>query len=180
MKEYAASSDAEVEQVATDLAGDRFIGFGTWKWIDLQSKTGGGKPVYRYLYGRPRPAMNPEAGNVTANLAGGVSKNTDAAPKAPLPKGAVHSAEIEYAMGNLSHNKVYAWTPEDHKVSATMQEYFANFIKTHNPNGKGLPEWKPVQADGDTHYMYIDADSRLETDKHKSRYQLMDRMAGNK
>ncbi|QRR02493.1 carboxylesterase/lipase family protein [Dyadobacter sandarakinus] len=178
LKEYSASSDEEVEQVATDLAGDRFIGFGTWKWIDLQSKTGGGKPVYRYLYGRPRPAMNAEAGNVTANLAGGVSKNTDAAaPKAPLPKGAVHSAEIEYAMGNLSYNKVYAWTPEDQKVSATMQEYFANFIKTHNPNGKGLPEWKPVKAEGDAPYMYIDVDTRLETDKHKGRYLLMDEMA---
>jgi para-nitrobenzyl esterase len=177
LKEYAAASDAEVEQVATDLAGDRFIGFGTWKWIDIQSKTGRGKPVYRYLYGRARPAMNAEAGNVTANLAGGVSKSTDAAPKAPLPKGAVHSAEIEYAMGNLSYNKVYAWTPEDHKVSATMQEYFANFIKTSNPNGKGLPEWSPVTPEGDAKYMYLDVDSRLETDKHKGRYVLMDAMA---
>lgn len=178
LKEYAAASDAEVEQVATDLAGDRFIGFGTWKWIDIQSKTGGGKPVYRYLYGRPRPAMAAEAGNVTANLAGGVSKSTEPAAKAPLPKGAVHSAEIEYAMGNLGYNKVYAWTPEDHKVSATMQEYFANFIKTYNPNGKGLPEWLPVKPEGDAHYMYLDADSKLETDKHKGRYMLLDTMAG--
>jgi carboxylesterase type B len=84
-------------------------------------------------------------------------------PKAPLPKGAVHSAEIEYAMGNLGYNKVYAWTPEDHKVSATMQEYFANFIKTHNPNGKGLPEWLPVKPKADAHYMYIDVDSKLKT-----------------
>jgi len=177
LKEYTATSDADVEQVATDLAGDRFIGFGTWKWIDLQSKTGGGKPVYRYLYGRPRPAMNASMGNVSANLAGGVSKSTEpAAVKAPLPKGAVHSAEIEYALGNLSLNKVYAWTPEDHKVSATMQDYFANFIKTSNPNGKGLPEWLPVKGDGDAHYMYLDVNSRLETDKHKGRYLLMDAM----
>ncbi|GLU52046.1 carboxylesterase/lipase family protein [Dyadobacter frigoris] len=177
LKEYPASSDAEVEQVATDLAGDRFIGFGTWKWIDIQSKTGGGKPVYRYLYGRPRPAMNAEMGNISANLAGGVSKNAESsAVKAPLPKGAVHSAEIEYAMGNLSLNKVYAWTPEDHKVSATMQEYFANFVKKANPNGKGLPEWLPVKGEGDAHYMYLDVNSRLETDKHKGRYILMDAM----
>jgi para-nitrobenzyl esterase len=177
LKEYSAASDAEVEQVATDLAGDRFIGFGTWKWIDIQSKTGGGKPVYRYLYGRPRPAMNAEMGNVSANLAGGVSKTTEPVAKAPLPKGAVHSAEIEYAMGNLSLNKVYAWTPDDHKVSATMQEYFANFVKTTNPNSKGLPEWLPVKGEGDAHYMYLDVNSRLETDKHKGRYVLMDAMA---
>ena len=92
-------------QAATDLAGDRFISFSTWKWIDLQSKTGG-KPVYRYLFSRPRPAS---------------------------AAGAVHSAEIEYAMGNLATNKVFAWTPDDYKVSAIMQQYFANFIKTAQP-----------------------------------------------
>ncbi|MCF2447091.1 carboxylesterase family protein [Dyadobacter sp. CY345] len=178
LKEYSAASDADVEQVATDLAGDRFIGFGTWKWIDIHTKTGGGKPVYRYLYGRPRPAMSAEVGNVSANLAGGISKSTEtSAAKPPLPKGAVHSAEIEYAMGNLSLNKVYAWTPEDHKVSETMQEYFANFVKTSNPNGKGLPEWSPLNKEGDAKYMYLDVNSRLETDKHKSRYTLLDAMA---
>lgn len=178
LKEYSAVSDADVEQVATDLAGDRFIGFGTWKWIDIHTKTGGGKAVYRYLYGRPRPAMNAEVGNVSANLAGGISKSTEtSATKPPLPKGAVHSAEIEYAMGNLSLNKVYAWTPEDHKVSETMQEYFANFVKTSNPNGKGLPEWSPLEKEGDAKYMYLDVNSSLKTDKHKGRYMLLDVMA---
>ncbi|REA57385.1 carboxylesterase family protein [Dyadobacter luteus] len=177
LKEYSASSDAEVEQVATDLAGDRFIGFGTWKWIDLQSKTGGDKPVYRYLYGRPRPAMSAEIGNVTANLAGGVSKSTEAS-KAPLPKGAVHSAEIEYAMGNLSHNKVYAWTPDDHKVSATMQDYFVNFIKKGDPNGKGLPQWTAVKKDANAAYMYLDVNSSLKTEKHRGRYILLEEIAG--
>lgn len=58
-----------------------------------------------------------------------------------------------------------------------MQEYFANFVKTANPNGKGLPEWLPVKGDGDAHYMYLDVNSRLETEKHKGRCVLMDAMA---
>jgi hypothetical protein len=33
----------------------------TWKWIDAHGRTGG-KPVYRYFYSRPRPAMKPEKG----------------------------------------------------------------------------------------------------------------------
>ena len=107
----------------------------------MQNKTGG-KPVYRYLYARPRPEMRAEMGNATANLAGGVTKDTTGkAPKAPLPKGAVHSAEIEYALGNLPTNRVYDWQPEDYKVSAIMETFFANFIKTGNPNGLGVPEW---------------------------------------
>src|SRR5262249_7634591 len=31
LKLYPAATDDEVEQAATDLAGDRFIGYGTWK-----------------------------------------------------------------------------------------------------------------------------------------------------
>ena len=92
MKVYSASTDDEAEQAATEMASDRFIGFGTWRWSDMQSKTGS-KPVYRYMYARPRPEMRPEMGNATANLAGGVTKDTTGkAPKAPPAKGAVHSA----------------------------------------------------------------------------------------
>nr|GFD23049.1 hypothetical protein [Tanacetum cinerariifolium] len=42
---YPATTDAAVEQAATDLAGDRFIAYSTWKLADAQSQTGG-KPVY--------------------------------------------------------------------------------------------------------------------------------------
>jgi len=34
-----------------------------------------------------------------------------------------------------------------------------------------------VKGEGDAHYMYLDVNSRLETDKHKGRYMLMDAMA---
>src|SRR5580692_521485 len=33
--QYKATTTAEVEQAATDLATDRFIAFSTWKWIDM-------------------------------------------------------------------------------------------------------------------------------------------------
>ncbi|CCG99409.1 Carboxylesterase [Fibrella aestuarina BUZ 2] len=174
LKAYAAADDAAVEQVATDLAGDRFIGFSTWKWIDLHSQTSG-KPVYRYLYARPRPAMTAQMGNATAGLAGGVVRNNDAAaPKPPQPKGAVHSAEIEYAMGNLASNKVYDWTPEDYAVSKTMQEYFVNFIKTGNPNGSDLPKWDVVKAGQPAPFMRIDVTTKPDVEANRARYQFLD------
>ncbi|KAA6439836.1 carboxylesterase family protein [Dyadobacter flavalbus] len=176
LKSYAVSSGANVEQVATDLAGDRFIGYSTWKWADLQSETGG-KPVFRYYYSRPRPAMAAKMGNAVANLAGGVTKSADPKPaQTALPKGAVHSAEIEYAMGNLSKNEVYSWTEEDHKVSRDMQNYFANFIKTGNPNGSGLPNWAPLSNGKPAQYMQIDVNSRLQTEKNGDRYLLLDEL----
>ena len=174
LKLYAGSTENEILDAATSLAGDRFIGFSTWKWSDMHSITGG-KPVFRYFYTRPRPAMVPEMGNATAGLAGGVVRNNDAnAVKAPPARGAVHSAEIEYAMGNLASNKVYAWTPDDYKVSEIMQNYFANFIKTHNPNGKGLPKWDAVKPNEAAPVMIIDVNTRQETEKTRDRYLFLD------
>lgn len=177
LKLYAVSGEEDVEPVATDLAGDRFIGYSTWKWADVQAKTGG-HPVYRYMYARPRPAMTPEMGNATPGLAGGVIRGDANAPKAPAARGAVHSAEIEYAMGNLKTNKVYAWTPDDYKVSELMQNYFANFIKTGNPNGPGLPAWPALDKSGNgVQFMHIDVNTRVETEKHRGRYLFMDQVS---
>lgn len=67
----------------------------------------------------------------------------------PQLKGAVHSSEIEYAMGNLSTNKVYNWQPEDYELSDRFLHYYSNFCKTGNPNGKGLPAWQPLSATDD-------------------------------
>jgi para-nitrobenzyl esterase len=172
LKVYHVSNDAAAEEVATDLAGDRFISFSTWKWIDEQVKRGG-KPVYRYLYSHPRPAMR-EAG-AAPGLAGGVVKSSGPAP--PPDKGAVHSAEIEYAMGNLDGNKVFAWTPDDHKVSKVMQAYFINFIKTYSPNGKGLPPWPAVTAEKVV-YMNINVSTKPEQEKNRERYLFLDRQTG--
>jgi para-nitrobenzyl esterase len=155
LKVYHANTDEEVEQVATDLAGDRFISFSTWKWAELHSKTSG-RPVYRYLFSKPRPV------------------STDTSNKAPAAKGAVHAAEIEYVMGNLASNKVFAWTTEDYKVSQVAQEYFANFIKTGNPNGTGLPNW-PAATHGNTvQVMRLDVNPIVEPEKHRERYLFLD------
>lgn len=172
---YHVATDADVERVATELAGDRFIAFSTWKWTDIHGQTGK-QPVYRYLYERPRPAMTPEMGNAVPGLAGGVHKGTGTKP-APPAKGAVHSAEIEYALGNLSSNKVYAWTPDDYKVSAIMQNYFAAFIKYRQPNVPGLPQWPAANSSSPAPVMHINVQTRVEREPHRDRYLFLDQQA---
>jgi para-nitrobenzyl esterase len=178
LKLYNPATDEEVESVATDLAGDRFIAFSTWKWADLQNKTGK-KPVYVYLFERPRPEMVAAMGNAVPGLAGGVQTNTNA-PKPPPAKGAVHSAEIEYAMGNLATNKVYAWTADDYKVSKVMQDYFANFIKKGNPAGPGLPTWPAYDSKTPAPIMHINVKTRVEPEINRDRYLFMDRTSANR
>src|SRR3954469_13030283 len=174
LKVYAAKTNDEVRQAATDLATDSFIAYGTWKWSDLQAKTGG-KPVYRYLYARPRPQMVASMGNAVPGLAGGVISGANApATRPPAALGAVHSAEIEYAMGNLASNKVYDWSPDDYKVSEAMHAYFANFVKTGDPNGANLPKWPAATGGGDSQVMRIDVTPAAALEKHRARYLLLD------
>lgn len=176
---YPASSDEEVLVVASELAGDLFIGYSTWKWADLHGQTSG-QPVYRYLYAHPRPAMRPEMGDAVPGLAGGVIRGEEAkANRQPPARGAVHSADIEYFMGNLATNTVYAWTEEDEQLSDIMQQYYVQFVKQNDPNGEGLPEWKPATDEPKGQYLYLDVASRMEQERHRERYLFLDELIGS-
>ncbi|MFM6947980.1 MAG: carboxylesterase/lipase family protein [Aquirufa sp.] len=169
---YPGNTQEEAEQSATDLAGDRFLGYTTWKWFDLHRKHSQ-QPIYRYYFARPRPDMLQK--DVEAALAGGVVKRDPNAPKAPKPKGAVHSAEIEYALGNLSSNLVYDWSADDYKVSKEMQEYFANFIKKYDPNGANLIPWAPAKNEAQPDVMILDVNSKLIKSQTEARYEFLDK-----
>ena len=167
LKLYPGGTSEEVLDSAMALAGDRFIGFSTWRFMDAHAKTAG-QPVYRYFYARPRPKFlggYPE-------LPGSAGRANAAPP--PPPRGAAHSAEIEYAMGNLATNTHFEWGPADHKLSEVMQGYFANFVKTGNPNGPGLPSWPTYGSSDGFQIMRLDVESRAEPEKTRARYLFLD------
>jgi para-nitrobenzyl esterase len=170
LKAYSASTTDEVYEAAAHLASARFVGFSTWKWSELQMKNSG-KPVYRYLYARPRPAFLGTPGQPAASGGRGGARQQAG------PRGASHSAEIQYAMGNLDLDKRYAWEPADYEVSKTMQACFVNFIKTGNPNGPGVPEWPAYRADNDYQRLLIDVKSHAEPEAHRDRYLALDTAA---
>ena len=140
---YGILSDADVFAApGFQLASDLFTGFPTWKVCDYQARTTD-QSVYRYKFNRARPAMVDD-------------------PDAPLAPGAVHSADIEYAMGNLPTNKVYDWQDEDYETSRIFLSYYANFCKTGCPNDEGLPLWTPINGLLDAApVMQIDAVSEI-------------------
>lgn len=61
-------------------------------------------------------------------------------------QGAWHSAELWYMMGTLDRCW-RPWTEGDRALSEKMLDYWTNFMKTGDPNGAGLPEWKPCSKD---------------------------------
>ena len=148
---YPGATADEVKRSTTALAGDLFIAHSTWRWMELHRATGG-QSVYFYYYAHPRPAKR------------------DPAPGEQPDTGAVHSGEIEYALGNLDGNRVYAWTPVDRAVSRTLQDYFAQFVRSGDPNQAGLPAWPAVRDEhGGITRQTIDADTRSEIDRGAAR-----------
>lgn len=145
LKLYPASNDAEAKQSAGALAGDNFIAFGTWKWIDMHAKTPG-VPVYRYHFEKNLPMPEP------------------AAP---------HAGEIEYVFMDLPAKNL-PWTAEDRQVSELMANYWTNFAKTGDPNGPGLPQWPVYRAEDGYQVMHLDATSKASADDRRGRYLLLD------
>ncbi|PYH89048.1 carboxylesterase [Aspergillus ellipticus CBS 707.79] len=90
----------------------------TWSWADRWSKTSD-QPIYYYLWTHSPP-------------------DTD---------GATHGSEVVYALGNLFAQSGVDYTAADYAIADRMSSYWANFVKTQNPNqgdsyAKGtLPHW---------------------------------------
>ena len=164
---YGITTDEDVmNQKGFNLVSDLFTGFPTWKACDYHVKTSS-QPVYRYHYMHPRPQVSAKMGDKTAALAGGVREKTAEEKKAEnqqpaIAPGAVHSADIEYAMGTLDTNQYYDWQDEDYAISKLFLSYYANFCKTGNPNGEGLPQWTAITKDNldAAPVMIIDVESK--------------------
>jgi len=159
LKAYPAGSDAEALESAAALAGDLFIGYGTWKWIDVHEKTGG-SPVYRYSFDRKIPVAP--------------GTKVEGVPATATDVGARHAGEIEYVFGALDTIADAPWEPADRQLSDLMMTYWSNFARTGDPNGPGQPTWpRHTEPDG-FQVMHLDATSRSAPDALRSRYVGLD------
>lgn len=152
-KAYSAADAGEAKRAAQDLAGDRFIGYSTWKWLETHTKTGNA-PVYRYRFDLKLP------------VAGGAT-GIAAEPRSP------HAGEIEYVFQTLS-SKPLPWRDEDRKLSDMMSSYWINFARSGDPNGPGLPKWPLYYGANGFMVMHLAAVTQARPDAHRARYQALD------
>lgn len=148
---YPASTDAEAVTSAGDFAGDRFIAFSTWRWLESHVATGG-SPVYRYRLDLGSPGDKYH----------------------PASIGAFHSDDIEYVFGALDSRNIAVWRPEDRKLSEQIGAYWTNFARTGDPNDTGLPQWPTYNAKTGWQIMHLDATSQARRDTQRARYLFLD------
>ncbi len=143
---YSSDTDEHAVRSVLDYAGDKFIAFSTWQWMEAQAKTGK-QPIYRYRFDLGPPS-NPQGPQM----------------------GAYHSAEIEYVFGQLDSKTDVKWTPETRQLSELMRKYWANFARGGDPNGSGLPKWPMYSAGDGWPVMFLDATSAVHKDELRDRY----------
>ncbi|MCR5478094.1 MAG: carboxylesterase family protein [Lachnospiraceae bacterium] len=84
-----------------------------------------------------------------------------------------HAGELPYVFGNLwRHPGVY--DDADEALSETMLRMWANFAKTGDPNGEGLPRWEPLTPESRLLLRFDDTCEMVE-DPNLEIYELLDR-----
>lgn len=113
---YPASNDSVAATSQLNLSRDMIFGVQNYTWANVAAKLGKQK-VYVYRFTRKLPATGEY-----------------------VKYGAFHTGEVAYAYDNLKFID-RPWESVDHKLAEIMSSYWANFIKTGNPNTEELPEW---------------------------------------
>jgi para-nitrobenzyl esterase len=121
LEAYPAHTIEETYTSAADIFRETAFAWPTYAWANLQSATGKSN-VYLYYFDQPQPPS----------------------PFFPAKlRGSAHASEMDYVFGHLDAGRR---TESDFKLSDIMIQYWTNFAKYGDPNGKDLPKWETYSA----------------------------------
>ncbi|HVW14115.1 MAG TPA: carboxylesterase family protein [Mucilaginibacter sp.] len=137
LKYFPGNTDEEAARSQILISRNQIFALSGYNWANMQSQYSD-SPVYVYNFDRKVPATGEY-----------------------VKWGAFHTAEVPYVMDNLKTLQNRPLEPVDYKLSDMMCDYWVNFVKTGNPNGKGLRQW-PKYNTTDNQVMVFDATSKVE------------------
>jgi len=112
-----------------------------------------GTPAYLYLFSYVSPSM-----------------------QGRMRFGAAHGSEIPYVFNNLRTRNGATVDPKDEAVAKMINTYWANFAKTGDPNGPGLPKWPRYEpSKGEIFDIKLDGSPIAEPDPRKARLDVIEK-----
>ncbi len=109
-----------------------------------------GRPVYEYYFTKTNPSLSCN-----------------------------HAGELPYAYGNLWRYRKGIYNESDYALSDQMQCYWANFVKTGDPNGEGLPAWN-MQTETEHRLLELGEVLQMREDPNLEVYEILDRYQNEK
>lgn len=115
---YPADTDTAVGDQSDEVLRD-MARIGTWEWAAEWAAGGAKSDVFVYYFTK--------------------------APAEDESGGAYHGAELWYTFNNIPYSDYsnVTWNATDYKIESVISNYWANFIRTGNPNGGDLPYFPP-------------------------------------
>jgi para-nitrobenzyl esterase len=144
---FPGTTDAEVKQSQFAWARDIAFAWQNYTWAKLETEKGK-HAAYLYIFKRTPPGDE--------------------------QFGTFHAAEISYALQTLQMRN-RPWTDADRRLAGTMSSYWANFAAIGDPNGKGLPEWKPFDPSGNGIMGLDSSDVSMQTISARPEFDFLDR-----
>ncbi|MBQ6379091.1 MAG: carboxylesterase family protein [Prevotella sp.] len=136
-KVYPGTTDDEAWHGFGDAFRDMGFAWPSYAWVSLQTKTGKSPAYAAYLAQPSTMSFSPDKRR----------------------RGVAHADDILYLNGHfLTQSSKY---PAESAVAEIIQEYWVNFAKTGNPNGKGLPFWPSFDEEKPTTMQFANGASLI-------------------